>query len=119
MIDGADLELFAQSLQHANTTHSGAGLDAALVEVGWHDALAEDRRAAISIQFEQQGRANATSSALDHVVTGALGRDEPIAAVLPAIGSAGQQPYCWFMCRRSPAATRRGRAAPTASARPA
>ena len=33
--------------RHATETHTGAALDAALGELGWHDALAVDRRAAV------------------------------------------------------------------------
>ena len=42
-------------------------------ELGWHDALAMDTRAAVSLLFELQGAANATSSALTAVVARALG----------------------------------------------
>ena len=68
MITGEDLELFARSLERATSTCTGAELDAALVDVGWHDALAVDRRAAVSLLFELQGRAGTTSSALHDVV---------------------------------------------------
>jgi hypothetical protein len=81
-MDGGELELFERTLRGAV---EGAGrdgsLDGVLVEVGWHDALADDPRAAVSVLFELQGRANATSSALDAVVTGGGG-----AVVLPPIG---------------------------------
>jgi alkylation response protein AidB-like acyl-CoA dehydrogenase len=87
MMDAADLELFAQTVRQANEARSGSALDAALVEVGWHDALAADPHAAISVQFEHQGRGGATSSALEHVVAHALGVDEPAAVVLPALGT--------------------------------
>lgn len=87
MIDAEDLALFRESLRHANETHSGDSLDAALVDLGWHDALAIDARAAISTHFELQGRAGATSSALDHVVAHALGVGEPMAVVLPPLGT--------------------------------
>ena len=45
-------------------------LDAALAELGWHDALADDPQAAVSMLFELQGEANA------HVV-GARPRARP------------------------------------------
>jgi hypothetical protein len=85
MIEGEDLELFERSLRRAIEAHTSGELDAALVEVGWHDLLALDARAAVSLLFELQGRASATSSALDHVMAHALGR-ESSAVVLPAIG---------------------------------
>ena len=84
-MDGADLELFERSLRHATEHAGGAALDAALAELGWPDALAIDRRAAVSILFELQGAANVTSSALDRVVLSGLGLKAP-AVVLPALG---------------------------------
>ena len=85
MIEGEDLELFERSLRHAIETHTGTELDAALAEVGWHDLLGIDARAAVSLLFELQGRASVTSSALDRVLASALGR-EASAVVLPVIG---------------------------------
>ena len=52
---------------------SGAALDAALDDLGWLDALAADRAAAVSVLFECQGAANATSAALDRLLAAALG----------------------------------------------
>jgi hypothetical protein len=72
-MDGEELELFERSLRHATESHSGAELDAALAELGWQDALEIDRRASISLIFGLQGRAGATSGALDRVITTALG----------------------------------------------
>jgi len=86
-LTGADLELFERSLRHATAHHHGAELDAALGELGWHDALQVDPHAAISLLFELQGSATVTSSALDHVLTGALGPDHATTSVvLPALG---------------------------------
>lgn len=82
-MDSADLELFERSLRHATERHSGSALDAALAELGWSEALLEDRRAAVSILFELQGRANATSSAVCTLLMTTPGAD----AVLPALGS--------------------------------
>ncbi|MCU1452031.1 MAG: hypothetical protein JWN46_177 [Acidimicrobiales bacterium] len=79
MIDGADLELFTRSLRHATDSSTGAALDAALDDLGWPDALADDPRAAVSILFGLQGGANATSSALDHVLLAALAPLTPFA----------------------------------------
>src|SRR4051812_44463807 len=68
--------LFERSISAATAKHTGVALDAALVDLGWRDALGDDPRAAVSILFEQQGAANAMSGSLD-VVAG---------AVLPALG---------------------------------
>jgi hypothetical protein len=86
VIEGDDLELFARSVRHVTEIRTGAELDAAFVELGWHDALTHDRRAAVSTLFEAQGASNATSSALDAVLLHALGVGAPDAAVvLPAL----------------------------------
>lgn len=85
-ITGEDRALFERSLRHATETCSGAALDAALVELGWHDALADDRHAAVSLLFEQQGRAGSTSSALDAVLAHGLGIEGSAAVVLPPLG---------------------------------
>jgi hypothetical protein len=86
VIEGDELDLFARSVRHVTETHTGADLDAALVELGWHDALTHDRRAAVSTLFEAQGSSNATSSALDAVLLRALGVDVAgFAVVLPAL----------------------------------
>jgi hypothetical protein len=83
-MDSDELELFRASLQQATASHTGKALDDALEELGWRDALAADRRPAVSTLFEMQGRANATSSALDIVMADALGVDA--AVVLPRLG---------------------------------
>jgi len=87
-MDAVDLELFEQSLAHATREHSGPPLDAALEELGWPDALANESSAAIAMLFPLQGAANSTSSALGQVVLHSLGLHPPPATevVLPAIG---------------------------------
>lgn len=68
MIEGADLELFRRTVAQATATHSaadsGADLDAALHDMGWPDAFADDPAAAVSCLFLAQGYENARSSAL-------------------------------------------------------
>ncbi len=87
-LDGEDRALFDRSVRHATTSSSGEALDSALGELGWHDALADDRRTAVAVLFEQQGRSGATSSALDAVLAAALGVEDPatVAVVLPPLG---------------------------------
>ncbi|HEV3354757.1 MAG TPA: acyl-CoA dehydrogenase family protein [Acidimicrobiales bacterium] len=84
-MDAEDLELFRASLRQATASVTGEALDRELDELGWRDALAVDRRAAVSTLFELQGRANVTSSALDAVLASVLGVDA--AVVLPRLGS--------------------------------
>ncbi len=60
-MDNAERELFAQSVRAALVSGS-------IEDVGFADALEDDPAAAIAIVFEQQGRACATSGALDVLV---------------------------------------------------
>jgi alkylation response protein AidB-like acyl-CoA dehydrogenase len=83
---GEDLELFARSLDHAVSSATGADLDAALLDLGWFDALDDDRQAAVSLLFELQGRHGATSSALDAVLASAAGLPRGTRVVLPGFG---------------------------------
>jgi Acyl-CoA dehydrogenase, C-terminal domain len=88
VIQGTDLEIFERSLRQATDRHSGEALDAALADLGWLDALESDAPAAISLLFQLQGAANATSSALDQVVGAGLGNgsESAKAVVLPELG---------------------------------
>ena len=83
-----ELELFRASVQQATAGNTGKALDDVLDELGWRDALAAHRHAAVSTLFELQGTANAASSALDIVMATALGVDGPV--VLPPLGSCDQ-----------------------------
>jgi alkylation response protein AidB-like acyl-CoA dehydrogenase len=87
-MDAEERELFAKSLKHATAHRTGAGLDAALDDLGWRDAFAADPQAAVSILFELQGAAGTTSSALDDVIVAAAGLDPAphLGAVLPPLG---------------------------------
>jgi len=88
-MDQNDLELFRRSLAHATGAHTGPALDGALAGLGWSDALAVDRRAAVASLFELQGGANVTSSALAPVLAAGAGHplDAGVGVVLPAIGT--------------------------------
>jgi hypothetical protein len=91
-MDAEERELFAKSLAQVTARHTGAPLDAALHDLGWADAHAADPEMAVSTLFELQGSANATSSALDHVLAAALGvaqglGDGAVSVVLPPLGS--------------------------------
>ncbi|HKY65118.1 MAG TPA: hypothetical protein VJM49_02065, partial [Acidimicrobiales bacterium] len=87
-MDADERELFAKTLQQLTSRSTGAALDAALDELGWREALPDDPRAAVSLLFELQGAAGATSSALDAVVLTALGldADPDVGVVLPRLG---------------------------------
>lgn len=87
-MDAVELDEFTNGIRHATEAYSGSALDVKLDELGWHDALAQDPRSAISVLFERQGAANAASSALEHVLRGALGLEAMpgLVVVLPASG---------------------------------
>jgi hypothetical protein len=87
-MDTGELELFARSLKKATNDYTGTALDTALEELGWHDAMPTEPRAAISTLFGFQGATNATSSALSHIFHHALGlrTTSPRQVVFPAIG---------------------------------
>ena len=103
-MDDDELTVFREGLRHATATSSGEALDAALEELGWRDALAVDRRVAVSTLFELLGRADATSSALDLVVVDALGLSADGAAhvVLPASWIDASRPAIWRGSGRCP-----------------
>jgi hypothetical protein len=99
--DADERALFKDAVRRAVDANAvdAAALDSALAALGWHDALAADARLAVSVLFECQGAANATSSAIGHVVGAGLGatggnpvpgREPSISArgfVLPALGT--------------------------------
>ena len=87
-MERAERDVFERGLRHAVEAHTGAGLDAALAELGWPDALVEDTQEAVSVFFGLQGSALASSSALDRVLACSIGLDVPPPAgfVLPQLG---------------------------------
>ena len=99
MITGDERDLLAEVLTQAAEAAAESGdadaLDRALDEIGWRDALATDVAAAVSLLFEPQGRAGATSTALDAVLADQLvdqaadGAPVDVAVVLPPVGRTG------------------------------
>ena len=87
-MERAERDVFERGLRHAVEAHTGAALDAALVELGWPDALVEDTQEAVSIFFGLQGSAHASSSALDRVLACSIGLEvaPPAGFVLPPLG---------------------------------
>jgi hypothetical protein len=81
-MDSAERELFLAAVDQV--VASGT-IDAGLDQLGWDDALADDGRTAVAALFEAQGRAGATSGALDRVLAAALGTSGGV--VLPSLGS--------------------------------
>jgi hypothetical protein len=85
----AERALFADTVRQLTVQLSGDELDAALDGLGWSEALAVDRPIAVSVLFEALGETNATSSALDEVLSSFLNpaASHAIAVVLPPIRS--------------------------------
>jgi acyl-CoA dehydrogenase-like protein len=71
-MDDVEREVFAESVGRATMSCTSDALDAALDDLGWRDALAAEPATAVSVLFEAQGVANATSSALDWSFAGVL-----------------------------------------------
>lgn len=85
-MEKSELELFSRSVQQVTSSDNGAELDSALIELGWLDAVAEDRAAAVAVVFEHLGRANVTSGALDDLLALTMGGSvppDPVVVVLP------------------------------------
>jgi alkylation response protein AidB-like acyl-CoA dehydrogenase len=82
MMDAGELELFAAGIREVV---GGADVDHGVAELGWLDALAADPRTAVSVLFDAQGRAGATSGSLGLVLTAALGSPGS-GLVLPRLG---------------------------------
>lgn len=98
-MDAEDRRLFEDALSKITASSSGPALDSALADLGWAEALDEDRPTAVSLLFELQGKENVTSSSLDVLLAHALGVD--VTAPVVMLSRAGAYD--------SPAATSSGR----------
>lgn len=89
-MDPRDRAAFAEAITRVTRSSYDDGPDRALPRIGWYDALRDCPADATSLLFEAQGRACATSAALDAVLATALGLEDPArsAVVLPAFGNA-------------------------------
>jgi len=99
MMDAEDRRLFEEALSKITASSSGPALDSALADLGWAEALDEDRPTAVSLLFELQGKENVSSSSLDVLLAHAIGVD--ITAPVVMLSRAGA-------CS-SPAVTSNGR----------
>ncbi|MFZ0251746.1 MAG: acyl-CoA dehydrogenase family protein [Acidimicrobiales bacterium] len=80
--------LFESGVRRATETADGAALDVALHDLGWRDALAADRAAAVAVLFESLGVTTTSSGALDWLLAAALGVGDGVegtAVVLPPL----------------------------------
>ena len=85
-MDPEALQLLADSLRTAMTAASGAKLDAALSDLGWHDMLDEIPDVAIPLVFRLLGETGAHAPVLNDVVLRAAGRADGGTAPLPFAG---------------------------------
>lgn len=67
-LDAGELELLADTLRKTMTNGSAAELDAALVELGWAELLAELPEVAVPLVFRLLGETGAQAAVLDDVV---------------------------------------------------
>ena len=81
-MEATERALFESGVRHATEATDGAALDSALDDLGWRDALAVDRRTAVSVLFEAQGATTTTSAALDWLLATALGADADAAVAV-------------------------------------
>ncbi|MEU9450451.1 acyl-CoA dehydrogenase family protein [Streptomyces sp. NPDC048277] len=81
-MDTAERELLEEALRKTMTTTApGAGLDAALADLGWTQMLAEEPDTAVPSVFRLLGETGAQAAVLNDVVLRAAGR--PVGGTLP------------------------------------
>ena len=85
-MDPEALHMLADSLRTAMTAASGAKLDAALSELGWHDMLDEIPDIAIPLVFRLLGETGAHAPVLNDVVLRAAGSTPGGSVPLPFAG---------------------------------
>ncbi len=98
-MDSEALQLLADSVRTAMTTSSGAKLDAALSDLGWHDMLDEIPDLAIPLVFRLLGETGAHAPVLNDVVLRAAGRADGGTVALPFAGGS------WVVWERDDRAT--------------
>jgi acyl-CoA dehydrogenase-like protein len=82
----SELQLLTESIRTAMSTASGAKLDAALTDLGWHDMLDEIPDIAIPLVFRLLGETGAHAPVLNDVVLRAAGRAPGGVTPLPFAG---------------------------------
>jgi hypothetical protein len=75
-MDPGTRELLVGTLRDV-LSHGGAGLGAALHDLGWDEVVADDPQTATTLLFTEHGRALASSRALDDVVLATLASELP------------------------------------------
>lgn len=98
-MDSEALQLLADSLRTTMTAASGAKLDVALSDLGWHDMLDEIPELAIPLVFRLLGETGAHAPVLNDVVLRAAGRPDGGTLPLPFAGGS------WVLWERDDRAT--------------
>lgn len=98
-MDSEALQLLADSLRTTMTAASGAKLDVALSDLGWHDMLDEIPDVATPLVFRLLGETGAHAPVLNDVVLRAAGRDDGGTVPLPFAGGS------WVVWERDDRAT--------------
>lgn len=86
-MDRAEAVLFREGVRRALSAKDPVAAQNALGDLGWIDALEGDRRSAVSILFDEQGRGASASRALEAVVASGMGLESGTAVLLPPIGT--------------------------------
>jgi hypothetical protein len=92
--DSEELRLLAESVRTAMSTMSGASLDAALIDLGWHDMLDEIPDFAIPLVFRLLGETGAHAPVLNDVILRAAGKPAGGTTALPFAGDS------WVLWKR-------------------
>ncbi|GLE51334.1 acyl-CoA dehydrogenase family protein [Mycobacterium montefiorense] len=95
--DSEELQLLADSIRTAMGTTSGARLDTALTDLGWHDMLDEIPHFAIPLVFRLLGETGAHAPVLNDVVLRAAGKTPGGVTPLPFAGGS------WVVWKREDA----------------
>ena len=107
--DAESLGFLEDALRKTMLSASGARLDAALVDLGWHDMLDEMPDVAIPLVFRLLGETGAHAPVLNDVVLHAMDRTAGDTVALPYAGGS------WVVWERTDEAERRRRSRTAAS----
>jgi hypothetical protein len=85
-VDSESLEMLEAALRKTMLSHSGAELDAALAEIGWHDMLSDAPEVAVPLVFRLLGETGSHASVINDVVQQAADRELGATPELPYAG---------------------------------
>jgi hypothetical protein len=85
-VDSESLEMLEAALRKTMLTNSGAELDTALAELGWHDMLSDAPEVAVPLVFRLLGETGSHASVINDVVQQAADRELGATPELPYAG---------------------------------